>query len=237
MNKIRTKFDKYIYLTKSKLHALIKQLTKRIIRFKHLKYIDLYRFDKLDAFPYPTDFSDYFKYSNLIVEIGSGHGELPQHLAKNKPKDLILSFEVSKKYARKTHYKLKKYDNAYSFRGDGYQAVENILPQDSIDKIYIMFPDPWHKTKHHKRRPLVTDWLEVAYEKLKKGGSILFVTDWEEYYKFVEEEIRKVGKCCQYRIKKGKYVETEFGLIKTHYHKKWTETTDREFRYIELIKL
>ena len=52
----------------------------------------------------------------------------------------------------------------------------------------FLYPDPWPKRKHHKRRLLNKKFLELAYKKLKPGGLICIKTDWEDYFIYLEKE-------------------------------------------------
>ena len=56
-----------------------------------------------------------------------------------------------------------------------------ILPNESIDKVLLLFPDPWPKKKHHKRRILQPSFANQIAQKLKKGGQFHLATDWQEY--------------------------------------------------------
>jgi len=56
-----------------------------------------------------------------------------------------------------------------------------LLPDASIDRLYILFPDPWPKTRHKKRRLIQPDFIAEAGRLLKPGGRLRFATDWADY--------------------------------------------------------
>ena len=64
---------------------------------------------------------------------------------------------------------------------DAVEVVEHMLAPDSLDGIHIYFPDPWHKTKHHKRRLIQPGFVALLTSRLKAGGYLHCATDWENY--------------------------------------------------------
>ncbi|MGI9218578.1 MAG: tRNA (guanine(46)-N(7))-methyltransferase TrmB, partial [Hydrogenophaga sp.] len=55
------------------------------------------------------------------------------------------------------------------------------LPEQSLDGVHIFFPDPWHKSRHHKRRLIQTPFVNRLARHLKPGGYLHLATDWEPY--------------------------------------------------------
>ena len=55
------------------------------------------------------------------------------------------------------------------------------LPDASLERLFVLFPDPWPKARHHKRRLVGADFIVEAARTLKSGGRLLFATDWEDY--------------------------------------------------------
>ena len=56
-----------------------------------------------------------------------------------------------------------------------------MLPPDSLDGIHVFFPDPWHKTRHHKRRLIQPPLVQLLASRLQLGGYLHLATDWEDY--------------------------------------------------------
>ena len=174
---------------------------------------------------YPVRWDSYFDFDDIYVEVGTGHGELIEHYGKKYPDDLHVGFEITKKYSKKTFNRLKDNDNAIAFKGDAYPLVLGLFKRKSIRGIHILFPDPWHKKRHHKRRPLVDTWFRKAHSRLSGGGYIFFATDWPEYFDFVLDQahMSNAGDRELFSVDHGEYVPDEWGFIPTHYYKKWNE--------------
>ena len=61
------------------------------------------------------------------------------------------------------------------------QVLQHLLPEASVDELWIFFPDPWHKKKHTKRRLVAEGFGVIAARALKDGGMLRLATDWEDY--------------------------------------------------------
>lgn len=232
MSKINRIFNKYLYITKSRVRSIIKKCVKLIstIGFDYSQSISVTDYYLL---PHPVNWRKLFPYKNLYVEIGTGHGEMIEFLSKRTKEDLYVGFEITKKYSQKTARRIADIKNGYVFCTEAYSAILNLFSKNSISGVYVLFPDPWHKKRHHKRRPLTAEWLEKIGKKISAGGFILFATDWEEYYDYVLEQFKVVDEI--YTIEVGAYLPKELGLTETHYYLKWLKQ-GKDFRYIRAIK-
>lgn len=226
---IRSSIKKYRYLANRKIaeYSHNRQMSKLSKTFDYSKYE--YSPLNVNELPYPTDWSKLAEYKGIILEIGCGHGELLQYLVITHPETLCIGFEIFKKYFLITNNKIKNSKNGLVFKADGYDKSINLFTDNTIEKVYVLFPDPWHKKKHHKRRPLVEKWFRDISKKLIDDGEIIFATDWTEYYGFVKNEFDKVLDI--YEIETDVYTPGKLGLVETHYYKKWMEA-GREFNYI-----
>ena len=70
------------------------------------------------------------------------------------------------------------------------RAVVEALPDASLDRIMILFPDPWHKARHNKRRLIQPAFAIDLARVLKHGGRLRFVTDWKDYAGWALERLR-----------------------------------------------
>ena len=61
------------------------------------------------------------------------------------------------------------------------EVLRDCLPAASLDGVQIFFPDPWHKKRHHKRRLVQPDFIDLVCERLRPGGFLHLATDWENY--------------------------------------------------------
>jgi tRNA (guanine-N7-)-methyltransferase len=64
---------------------------------------------------------------------------------------------------------------------DAVEILEKQIPDESLDALYLFFPDPWHKKRHHKRRQVRPEWAQLVRRKLKTGGLLHMATDWQPY--------------------------------------------------------
>ena len=113
-----------------------------------------------------------------ILDIGFGTGTSTKNLYSSDQNNYfcIESYMQGINNLRK-YIKLNKIKNICIFHGDATDIISEILPDESIDEILIFFPDPWPKTKHHKRRLINLYTLNLFFRKLKKDGVLHFATD------------------------------------------------------------
>ena len=119
-----------------------------------------------------------------ILDIGFGSGETTVYLAKTKPKMLILGAEV---YLSGIGSLLSKaneesLNNIKILNSDIVPFLENKVSDNCFDLILMFYPDPWPKRRHHKRRLLQKDFIDLINKKLKQNGTFYFKTDWIHYF-------------------------------------------------------
>ena len=124
--------------------------------------------------------STYFEkdFSKYILEIGFGHGErLSQH-SQNEPDTAFLGAEpfVNGMAAFLKNIANQNHDNIRVIMDDGMIIARSIKPE-SLDAIYVLNPDPWHKTRHHKRRLINQETLDIFAKILKPNGQLVMSTD------------------------------------------------------------
>ena len=71
--------------------------------------------------------------------------------------------------------------NLRSYCDDAVEILELCIPDNSLARVQLYFPDPWHKKKHHKRRIVQPAWVALVQRKLQPGGVLHMATDWENY--------------------------------------------------------
>lgn len=181
--------------------------------------------------PFPVHWEQIAQGRKLRVEIGSGHGEVL--VANNSSKSIIIGFETKSRFFKFSKHKIRNKSDAFIFQADAYAATQRLFEKNSVDELVILFPDPWHKKKHHKRRPITAEYFRAIAQNIKYGGGLLVASDWVEYVEFIENELEQVTDL--YEIKKMPYTPEVFGLPSTHYYQKW-QRKGRKFTAFVLTK-
>ena len=119
----------------------------------------------------------------VILEIGFGMGEATAHIAKVRPHDHFLCCEVHEPGVGALLKRIGEQDiqNIRILQHDAVEVIDNMLPLASLDGVHIFFPDPWHKSRHNKRRLIQTPLIAKLASRLKPGAYIHCATDWEPY--------------------------------------------------------
>lgn len=125
----------------------------------------------------------YGRTAPLILEIGSGYGETLAHAARAHPDIDFLAFEVYIPAVAQTllHIRREKLTNIRLVVANAPEMLTTALEPDSLSELRIWFPDPWHKTRHQKRRLINADFAALAARVLPAGGTWRIATDWAHY--------------------------------------------------------
>jgi tRNA (guanine-N7-)-methyltransferase len=129
------------------------------------------------------------RHAELIVEIGPGTGESLVPMANARPKVDVLAFEVYQPAIARMLAQLASngLDNVRIVQADAVAAMEHLVPPRSVDEIWLFFPDPWHKARHHKRRLLTPEFAALSAARLKPLGIWRIATDWADYAERMRE--------------------------------------------------
>lgn len=125
----------------------------------------------------------YGRTAPLVVEIGSGQGHAIVHAATATPERDFLAVEVFRAGLARTMLDADR-DGVRNLRlveANAPEVLEHLLPEGSVDELWIFFPDPWHKAKHNKRRLIAPAFPPLAARALRDGGVLRLATDWEDY--------------------------------------------------------
>jgi len=129
----------------------------------------------------------------LVLEIGSARGQFCTELAARDTEDVILACEVRSALVKRIQKRRtrRKLDNLYLMLGDVRLHLLPLLEDGPIfDEIYILFPDPWWKRRHRKRRLFQPGFLEFLTRAVKPEGVVVLKTDVLAYREVVKELIR-----------------------------------------------
>lgn len=117
------------------------------------------------------------------LEIGFGRGEALLAMAMAHPENDYLGIEVHLPGVGSVLNEAAKLNltNIRVICHDAVEVLEKYLSPQSLDHIYIFFPDPWHKSRHHKRRLIQQQFIHTLAHCLKPAAHVHLATDWEEY--------------------------------------------------------
>lgn len=130
----------------------------------------------------------------LWLEIGFGGGEHLSTQAGLHPDILFLGCEpfLNGVGSLLRHVDEQALSNVRILAGDARPLIE-ALPDQSLDRVFILFPDPWPKSRHHKRRLIQAELIISLRRVLKLGGRLRFATDWADYANWTLNLILKDG--------------------------------------------
>jgi len=131
----------------------------------------------------------------LTVEIGFGNGDNLATLAAAHPERNYLGVEVHRPGVGRLLLQAEeqRLDNLRICAQDAVEVLERALAPASVDELIILFPDPWHKARHHKRRLIQGNFVEVAANRLGIGGRLLLATDWQPYAEHMVATLNACG--------------------------------------------
>jgi len=142
----------------------------------------------------PLQLTELFPQSGeLTVEIGFGMGDSLLAMAEAHPEQNFLGIEVHKPGVGKLMHGIHQrgLQNLRIICHDAVEVLNNSLETDSIDRVLLLFPDPWPKKKHHKRRIVQPGFVKLLVSRLKTGGSFHLATDWEPYAEHMLEVLEQ----------------------------------------------
>lgn len=132
----------------------------------------------------PLDFNALFlRDTYTVLEIGFGMGDSLLQQALRYPENNYLGVEVHRPGIALLLSQIEKLklSNIKVFYADATDILAHAFPKNSLDLIQIFFPDPWPKTRHHKRRLIQPQFIALLQEKLKLNGKLHLATDWHDY--------------------------------------------------------
>ena len=126
----------------------------------------------------------------LILEIGFGMGDATAKIAQHRPQDNFLCCEVHEPGVGALLKRCGEEGiaNIRIVQHDAVEVLDHMLGEDSLDGVHIFFPDPWHKSRHHKRRLIQSPFVERLARHIRPAGYLHLATDWEPY----AEQMREV---------------------------------------------
>ena len=119
----------------------------------------------------------------LVLEVGFGMGDSLLAMASAEPDKNFIGIEVHSPGVGRLLAAAGEQglNNLRLYMADAVDVLQECIPDNSLARFQLYFPDPWHKKKHHKRRLVQPPFVELIASKLTTGGVIHFATDWENY--------------------------------------------------------
>ena len=119
----------------------------------------------------------------ITLEIGFGNGESLLQMAQAAPERDFLGIEV---HTPGVGHLLKLMGengvtNIRVLNTDAVEILKQRIPAGSLNRVQLFFPDPWHKKKHHKRRIVQTEFVDLISSRLSQAGVLHMATDWQNY--------------------------------------------------------
>ncbi|MBQ0719622.1 MAG: tRNA (guanosine(46)-N7)-methyltransferase TrmB [Gammaproteobacteria bacterium] len=130
----------------------------------------------------------------VVLEIGFGMGDSLLAMAENEPDTNFVGIEVYPPGAGRLVNRAAELglSNLRIFLADATDVLDDCIPDASLARVQLYFPDPWHKKKHNKRRIVQRAFVEKICTKLAVDGHFHMATDWQPYAEYMAEVMLEV---------------------------------------------
>lgn len=123
------------------------------------------------------------RHAPVVLEIGFGMGEATAHIAQAMPARDFLCCEVHEPGVGALLKRVQDgaLANVRIVAHDAVEVLQHMVAPGSLAGVHVFFPDPWHKKRHHKRRLVQPEWVDLVATRLAPGGYLHCATDWQPY--------------------------------------------------------
>ena len=165
------------------------------------------------------------KQHGVFIEIGFGDGTVLIESALKNPNKNFIGIEVYDSGLGQCLNEINKHKikNIRLIYGDAVEVFEQFITKKSVEKINILFPDPWPKKRHHKRRLINKRFLALLSKSLINKGIINISTDWEDYAQQIELTFKESNQF--------KEIKSESRNLKTKFEKRGIKLGHKIFNY------
>ncbi|HIF19442.1 MAG TPA: tRNA (guanosine(46)-N7)-methyltransferase TrmB [Gammaproteobacteria bacterium] len=181
----------------------------------------------LDTNNSSTDLKSCFdsKQHGVVIEIGFGDGVVLIESAIKNPDKNFIGIEVYDSGLGQCLNEIDKHkiENIRLIYGDAVEVFEQFITKQSVEKINILFPDPWPKKRHHKRRLINKRFLALLSKSLINKGIVNVSTDWEDYAQQIELTFKESNQF--------KEIKSELRDFKTKFEKRGIKLGHKIFNY------
>ena len=165
------------------------------------------------------------KQHGVVIEIGFGDGTVLIESALKNPNKNFIGIEVYDSGLGQCLNEINKHKikNIRLIYGDAVEVFEQFITKKSVEKINILFPDPWPKKRHHKRRLINKRFLALLSKSLINKGIVNVSTDWEDYAQQIELTFKESNQF--------KEIKSELRNLKTKFEKRGIKLGHKIFNY------
>ncbi len=152
------------------------------------------------------------------LDLGCGKGGFTRELSSKYPERKILAADIMIGRLRRLEKRIKAtgISNIELLRIDAWNLIGYTLPDESVDRIHILCPDPWPKARHKQYRLLSSEFIGRMLRILKKNGTVHFATDDKNYFDSVE----KLFSCNSSYAREDSLI-SDIIAIRSDFEKKW----------------
>ena len=177
------------------LHRPLRSYVLRQGRISHAQQRAYATLLSVYALPYQSNLIDletvFQRPAGKILEIGFGMGESSAEIAAAQPQLDFVGVEV---HTPGVGSLLKQIDarqlkNIRLIQHDAVEVLQHMMGENTLHGAHIFFPDPWPKTRHHKRRLIQADFVRLLTSRLQAGGYLHVATDWQAYAEHILETL------------------------------------------------
>lgn len=162
----------------------------------------------LDYLAEPLQLSRVFgRTAPRVLEIGFGNGETLVQQALDSPDKDFIGIEVHEPGVGHALLKAREagISNLRLIVHDAIDVLAEQIPSLSLARVNLYFPDPWPKKRHHKRRIVQQDFLDLVADRLAAGGTLHIATDWADYSEHIDDILSRSHRfrCSEHRLHEG----------------------------------
>jgi tRNA (guanine-N7-)-methyltransferase len=131
----------------------------------------------------------------VTLEIGCGHGHWLTAFAECNPERFCIGIDLITKRVELANRKKNKRDlpRLFFFKADAVEFIRGMTPEIKLTETVLLFPDPWPKKRHHKRRLVNEYFLDLLAKHTHVGSKLYFRTDHNEFFTWTAEKINSHG--------------------------------------------
>ncbi len=125
--------------------------------------------------------------ASLVLELGSGHGHFLTRYAEAFPQTLCLGVDLISDRIRRARRKAERarLTNCNFIQAEARELIDALPDAVAFTEVWVLFPDPWPKKRHHKNRLLQPGFFETLARRAGEGARLYFRTDHGEYFRTV----------------------------------------------------